>query len=225
MGAHAWKREKTLAAAALPDVLRALADVLEGRDGGDYADVLAGLPASELRKLVLVAELHGKGEGHGQGEGQRQGQRLTLKLKAKRAGELLVPSSGKALAAPSAQVAVKVPAKATTGNEGARKEKYRQLKKGLQADFKVLERAVVDGAMPPGEVLDSFLSRAEIMAAQPALAHSGQGEDAELKRANAIFLEDALALRAAAQKRDPAALAEVLARLNRRKSACHAQFK
>lgn len=222
MGAHAWKRDKTLAAAALPDVLRALADVLEGRGGGDYADVLAGLPASELRKLVLVAELHG------QGEGQRQGQRLTLKLKAKRAGEVLVPSSGKALAAPSAQVAAKVPAKApakATGKDEARKEKYRQLKKGLQADFKVLERAVGDGAMPPGEVVDSFLSRAEIMAAHSALPHSGQGEDAELKRANAIFLEDALALRAAAQKRDPAALAEVLARLNRRKSACHAQFK
>lgn len=224
MGAHAWKREKTLAAAALPDVLRALADVLEGRGGGDYADVLAGLPASELRKLVLVAERHGQGEGQGQSEGQRQGQRLTLKLKAKRAGEVLVPSSGKALAAPSAQVAVKVPAKAA-GNEGARKEKYRQLKKGLQADFKVLERAVDGGTMPPGEVLDSFLSRAEIMAAHSGLAHSGQGEDAELKRANAIFLEDALALRAAAQKRDPAALAEVLARLNRRKSACHVQFK
>lgn len=222
MGARSWKLEKSLAAAALPDVLRALADVLEGRGGGDFANILAGLPARDLRKLVLVAER----------EGQGKGQSLTLKLKAKCAGEVLVPSSGKTLVEPraqvSAQVSAQAPAKATgkdTGKDEARKEKYRQLKKGLQADFKILERAAQDGAMPPGEVVDSFLSRAEIMAAQPALAGSGPGEDAELKRANAIFLDDALALRAAAQKRDPAALAEVLARLNRRKSACHAQFK
>jgi XXXCH domain-containing protein len=74
--------------------------------------------------------------------------------------------------------------------------------------------------MPSGEELDSFLSRVEIMAEM-----DGPGAEPELVRANAIFVAEAAALRQAVHKRDAAALAEVLARLDRRKGACHAQFK
>jgi len=114
-------------------------------------------------------------------------------------------------------------------DEAARlREKYRQLKKALQADYKALHKAAAAGLMPAQEALESFLALSESMAEAPQPVHglSGRGPEAgELARANAAFLEDARALRQAMRARDAAALLEVLARLERRKAACHAQFR
>lgn len=208
-----WKTGRELAADGLPRFLRELADALEsgafkpdapesdsaapGTAQDQAQGVLAGLPARDFRKLVLVAERRDAG--------------LSLKLKAKRGGEVLVPT-------------VRLAAARGAGKAGpqAGREKYRQLKKALQADFKVLRDAAGEGRMPPPEVLESFLGLAGIM---------GQGQQpvagatlAEMARANTAFLNDCQALRQAQAARNAAALAEVLERLARRKSACHAQF-
>jgi XXXCH domain-containing protein len=102
------------------------------------------------------------------------------------------------------------------------REKYRQLKKTLKADFKTLRAAAEDGRSPGAERLESFLALAEIAAADKS-AVAGHGRE-EYAAANRAFWEDCQALREAVG-RGPEALAEVLARLERRKAACHAQFK
>lgn len=211
-----WKLKREMAASGLSAWFRRLADALEGEPDAE----LAGLPVADCRKLVLVAER----KDHG----------LEVRLKAKRAGEVLAPASwpGKgrdamkpesakpefAKADPSrTDPAKKDPAK----KDPVKKEKYRQLKKRMQADAKVLERAVRAGILPAEETLESFLSLAEIMVEMDAALHG----DAEMKSAGAAFLADALTLREAFQRHDVEALAEVLGRLDRRRSACHAQFK
>ena len=117
------------------------------------------------------------------------------------------------------------PPKAADAEARAR-EKYRQLKKSMQADYKALRAAAEAGRMPGQDVLESFLALSESMTemAQPLKSVNGP-EAAELARANAVFLEDARALRRAMSARDLAALTEVLARLERRRTACHAQFR
>lgn len=219
-----WKLETDLDAADLPRFLRALADALES--GAPQSGELAGLPASgrggELRKLVLVADADGVGQG------------FTLKLKAKRSHELRVPTqkhAGGKVSSPAATLRAPAPAKAQgdpkAADAAARgREKYRQLKKALQADYKALRKAAEEGRMPAQDVVESFLALGESMAesAQP-LKGAGGPEVAEIRQANAAYLEDARALRRAVSARDAAALSEVLARLERRKSACHAQFR
>ncbi len=120
--------------------------------------------------------------------------------------------------------AAKAP-KAADADARAR-EKYRQLKKSMQADYKALRAAAEAGRMPGQDVLESFLALSESMTemAQP-LKNANGPEATELARANAVFLEDARALRRAVSARDVAALAEVLTRLERRRTACHAQFR
>jgi XXXCH domain-containing protein len=207
-----WKIERELASGELPGFLRELAQALEtGAVGGDFQ----GLPVDELRKLVLVAERRDKG--------------FTLKLKAKRAHEVRVPTrpGGKAGTKPEAKPEAKIhrqePRPAAKGTAQATREKYRQLKKSMQADFKAMQALAGEGRLPGADVLESFLSLAELMA---------QGEQpvagavlAELNPANAAFLADCQTLRQAFTARDAKALAVALERLARRKSACHAQFR
>lgn len=179
---------------------------------------------------------------------------MTLKLKAKRAHELRVPTSRSARSvknnpgaerqgAPVGQSARPTPLarptqparpdpKAADASARAR-EKYRQLKKALHADFKALHRAAEAGLMPAQDVLESFLALSESMVEMPqplkgaaGATAAGHGpEAAELARANGVYLEDARALRRVVAARDAAALLELLSRLERRRSACHAQFR
>lgn len=217
-----WKLEKDIGSDGLPHLLRDLADALENGPGGD----LAGMP-EDLRKLVLVAELREDG-GH------------RVKLKAKKAGEVRVKArqdgaGGKAAGdakpgdKPGANSGAKPGSKPGSKMDDARereREKYRQLKKLLQADYKALQKAAEAGTLPPQDVLESFLALGEAMAEAPQPAHNPAGPEArELARANAAYLEDARELRTAYGARDAKAFAGVLARLERRKSACHAQFK
>lgn len=256
-----WKLETELGAHGLPGFLRELAAALEagqtragqveagqtdtGQTESGQADtgqagaaplgsgVLAGLPR-DLRKLVLVAEPTGGG--------------VALKLKAKRAHELRVPTSRSAQSvknnpgaerqgAPVGQSArptqpARPDPKAADASARAR-EKYRQLKKALHADFKALHRAAEAGLMPAQDVLESFLALSESMVEMPqplkgaaGATAAGHGpEAAELARANGVYLEDARALRRVVAARDAAALLELLSRLERRRSACHAQFR
>lgn len=219
-----WKIEKDMGAGGLPHLLRDLADALENGAGGDFA----GMP-EDARKLVLVAEAR-PGGGH------------RVKLKAKKAGELRVKGAAQegtaperkagagasAAARPASQASPLRPGKEGDARERSR-EKYRQLKKLLQADYKALQKAAAAGQLPPQDVLESFLALGEAMAeapqpGQPSQASAGP-EAKELARANAAYLEDARGLRRAFSARDAASFAEILARLERRKSACHAQFK
>lgn len=202
-----WKTGHELAADGLPQFLRDLAEALEtGVAGGVVGGLFDGLPLRELRKLVLVAERHGSG--------------LTLKLKAKRASEIRVPTGPRH--APKAASPPR-PKAAQSGQAQAARDKYRQLKKTLQADFKALQAAADQGRLPGAETLESFLSLAELMARgeQPV----GGAAQVEMAQANTVFLDDCQALRRACAARDAAALAVVLERLARRKSACHAQFR
>lgn len=211
-----WKLEKDVRQADLPQFLRELAQALES---GQADGALSGLPPLDalagLRKLVLVAECREGG--------------LRLKLKAKRQGELLVREKKAAqpnkadTAAQAGQAAQPRSAVRLSDAEARTRDKYRQLKKALQADYKALHKAAQAGVMPAQDLLESFLGLCEAMAgmAQPAQGAAA----AELLRAGQAFLEDARALRRAVAARDVARLAEALARLERRKSACHAQFK
>lgn len=234
-----WKLETELGPHGLPGFLRELAAALEAsqaKPGQPNAGqpnavpsgsgVLAGLPGSELRKLVLVAEPTGGG--------------VTLKLKAKRAHELRVPTPRAAQSVRPVQAAKLAKStqpgrpdpKAADASARAR-EKYRQLKKALQADFKALHRAAEAGSMPAQDVLESFLALSESMVEMPqplkgaaGATAAGHGpEAAELARANGVYLEHARALRRVVAARDAAALLELLSRLERRRSACHAQFR
>lgn len=204
-----WKFTRDMSSAELPALLRRLADTLEGRADGKMGGELAGLPVEDCRKLVLVAER----DGHG----------LEVRLKVKRSGEVLVPTDKKAAPKESAKSegAKKDSAKKDPRRDPAKKEKYRQLKKSMQADYKVLERAVRGGILPAEETLESFLSLSEIMVEMDARAH----DDPEMAKAGAAFLQDALLLRQAYHVHDLDALAELLGRLERRRGACHAQFK
>lgn len=220
-----WKLETDLDADGLPRFLRDLADALEAE--ALKSGELAGLPAGgDLRKLVLVAAADGEGQGRG----------FTVKLKAKRAHEVRVPVHAAAAmvakapregGAPREPRASKPAGDPRLADAAARaREKYRQLKKAMQADYKALQKAAEAGAMPALDVLESFLALGESMAemAQPLKRTDGP-EAKELERANAAYLEDARALRRAVSARDAQALSAVLARLERRKSACHAQFR
>lgn len=215
-----WKLEADVDPDGLPRFLRDLADELESGVSGAGAGELAGLPKPSrsdelagLRKLVLVATALGGGGG------------FALRLKAKRGHEARVPT-GKP---PAARPAPAAGGDARAADDAARlREKYRQLKKALQADYKVLRKAAEAGLMPGQDALESFLALSESMAEapQPVRGAAGRGPEAgELARANAAFLEDARALRRAVAARDAAALLEVLSRLERRKAACHAQFR
>jgi XXXCH domain-containing protein len=191
-----WKTERELAGSGLPEFLRELAAALES---GVAEETFHGLPLRDFRKLLLVAERHGNG--------------LSVKLKAKRADEVHAPRTGGAVNRQG-----KSPVKAQ-----ASREKYRQLKKTMQAEFKAMQADIRAGRLPGAEGVESFLSLADLM---------GQGEQpvsgatlAEMAQANAAFLEDCQALRRAHAARDATALAEALERLARRKSACHAQFR
>lgn len=197
-----WKLETDLDPDGVPRFLRDLADVLEsGQGAGDFS----GLPVRELRKLVFVATAHGDG--------------FALTLKAKRNHEVRVPAKKSAPAQESRPDAKALDA-------GARqREKYRQLKKAMQADYKALRKAAEAGLMPAQDVLESFLALSESMTETPQPLKGAGPEAAELARANAAFLEDARALRRAVSARDASALLDVLSRLERRKSACHAQFR
>lgn len=201
----AWKLETTIGAAELPRLLRQLAEALE-TGAADVSGPLSGFPAGPngLGELELAAEREGAG--------------YAISLKAKRGDK--AAQGGKP---PEARAGGR--ARETDAAERGR-EKYRQLKKLMQADYKVLQRAAEAGTMPAPDVLDSFLALCDSMAdiAQPLLPAHGAEAD-ELGRANRAFVEDARALRQAAAARDPRALAEVLSRLERRKAACHAQFR
>lgn len=196
-----WKYTRRMGSAGLPALLRRLADALEGRPDPE----LAGLPVADCRKLVLVAE--------------RKDDGLELRLKAKRAGELLAPAAPRPdkPARPHREAMKAGGAK----RDPVKKEKYRQLKKALQADYKILERTTRAGILPTEETLESFLSLAEIMVEMDA----GACADPDMAKAGAAFLEDALALREAFHRHDAEGLAELLGRLDRRRGACHAQFK
>lgn len=224
----AWKYEAEVGAHGLPGFLRELAAALESGQPGSGA--LAGLPGRDFRKLVLVAESTGGG--------------VALKLKAKRAHELRVPTPRNArfatpdAPAPAGQAGRMAAQPAPTGKNAPKaadasarlREKYRQLKKALQADFKALHKAAEAGLMPAQDQLESFLALSESMVEMPpphvGPSAGGHGpEAAELARANSVFLEDARALRRVVAARDAAALLELLSRLERRRSACHAQFR
>jgi XXXCH domain-containing protein len=196
-----WKTERELAAEGLPQLLRELAEALET---GLARGVLEGLPARGYRKLVLVAERRDTG--------------LLLRLKARRASEVRVPTGAKSVRTDESGATQRDKARSQ-----AAREKYRQLKKSLQADFKAMRAACGEGRLPGAETVESFLSLAGLMGqgGQPA---SGAAL-AELARSNTMFLDDCQALRRACSARDVAALGAVLERLARRKSACHAQFR
>jgi len=220
----AWKLETTIAAAELPGLLRHLAEALE-TGAPDAQGMFSGFPAAPGEVTLEV---------------ERQGGDFELTLTAKRATEAKadkrVPdgcmspgrmspgrmSSGRMS---SGRMSNGRMPRETDVAERAR-EKYRQLKKLMQADYKILRRAAEEGRMPDPEVLESFLALCGSMAetAQPVLPEHG-AEAPELARANRAFVEDAQGLRRAAAARDPRALAESLARLERRKTACHAQFR
>jgi len=213
-GMGSWKRERELAAGGLPQFLRELADALEtgvaeGLADGLFDGQFGGLPVGDLRKLVLVAELRDAG--------------LSVKLKAKRAGEVRVPTCAQATAKNDAAQSVRQDKAPDKGKSPAVREKYRLLKKTLHADFKLLQAAAREGQLPGAETLESFLSLAELMA-QGEQPVSGAALT-EMDPANVAFLDDCQALRRAYSARDASALAAVLERLARRKSACHAQFR
>ena len=210
-----WKIERELAhglkSDGLPQFLRELADALEA----GAADVVVdgrfrGLPLRGLRKLVLVAELRDAGLG--------------VKLKAKRSGEVRVPTVGREASRDTHKAAPVDKAKDThKGKSQATREKYRLLKKALQVEFKGLQARAREGQLPDAETLESFLGLAELMA-QGEQPVSGAAL-AEMAPANVAFLDDCQALRRAYSARDASALGAVLERLARRKSACHAQFR
>jgi len=212
---RSWKTGHELAANGLPNFLRELADALEtGSAERLSGGVFHGLPVDDLRKLVLVAERRGGG--------------TTLKLKAKQSGEVRVPTTGKAGHKPGhapghAPVDRDAPGDRGKGKSQAEREKYRLLKKALQADFKAMQAATGEGRLPEGETLESFLSLAELMA-QGEQPVSGAAL-AEMGPANRAFGDDCQALRRAYSTRDATALGAALERLARRKSACHAQFR
>ena len=188
-----WKTERELDAAGLPEFLRELAAGLETGAAGGLLD---GLAPGGLHELLLVAERRDSG--------------LCVKLKAK----------GERGSRPVEAHDVKDRAK---DKPQAGRDKYRQLKKALGADYKALRAAAEAGRMPQAELLESFLSLAGLMA---------QGEQpvagaalAEMAQANTAFLDDCQALGRAFSAQDKGALASVLERLARRKSACHAQFR
>ncbi|MDO9082744.1 MAG: GAK system XXXCH domain-containing protein, partial [Humidesulfovibrio sp.] len=193
--------EAELAETGLPGLLRELASALES---GLADGLLAGLPVQDYRKLVLVAERGPDG--------------LRVELKAKRAGEVRVPTADRAASKIHSSPSHKDKDKAQAG-----RDKYRQLKQGLQADYKAVQASAREGRLPEAELLESFLFRAELMA-QGEQPVSGAAL-AEMTPANAAFLDDCQALRQACAAQSPAALAAVLERLARRKAACHAQFR
>jgi len=202
----AWKLEKNIGAADLPRLLRQMADALE-TGHGPSSGLLAGF-SPEVRELEFSALRGGAG--------------YELKLKAWPSGPTRAADLESAGGVSHARSGG---ARESDAAERGR-EKFRQLKKLMQADYKALQKAAQAGVLPPQDVLESFLALCDSMAemAQPLLLPHGP-EAAELARANQAFVEDARALRRAAAARDASALAEVLARLDRRRSACHVQFR
>jgi len=205
----AWKLETTIAAAQLPGLLRQLAEALE-TGAPDPLGMLSGFPAAPGEVALEV---------------ERQGADFELKLTAKRDAKAKVPGEMTLGQMSTGRMPTGRMSRETDVAERAR-EKYRQLKKLMQKDYKQLCRAGEEGHMPDPEALESFLALCGSMAetVQPVLPAHG-AEAPELARANRAFVEDAQDLRRAASARDPRAMAEILARLERRKTACHAQFR
>ncbi|OIO05356.1 MAG: hypothetical protein AUJ49_01435 [Desulfovibrionaceae bacterium CG1_02_65_16] len=208
----AWKLETTIGAAELPRLLRQLAQALE-TGAGEAGGLLSGFPASPGEVAFAV---------------ERQGADYALTLTARRGEDGMAsgsPSGERSSGRMQDRMASGRMARETDAAERAR-EKYRQLKKLMQANYKLLRRAAEEGRMPEPEALESFLALCAGMAetAQPLLPAHG-AEASELARAGKAFVEDAQDLRRAAAARNPRAMTEVFARLERRKTACHAQFR
>jgi XXXCH domain-containing protein len=106
------------------------------------------------------------------------------------------------------------------GRDADPRDKYRQLKKALKAEFKALQECVRQGRMPRSDEVESFLGLAELAAADESAVRVEGLE--EYRRANRVFYEECLALRGAAVR--PEEFAGLLERLARRKHACHEQF-
>lgn len=229
-----WTLEKSIDADALPDVLRRLAEVLDGTladgpeqgPGGGFAGLPPLLGAGRLQRLELVAQARESGgyavrlAAHGTDKGRARGRG------AAPAGMALAANAS-AAGAPGGSARPGPRPNPRPGEAQARaREKYRQLKKALQADFSALSRAAQAGALPRRDALESFLALAEGMAGLPQPVKDAHGPEAgELARGNAMFLKDAQCLRQAFDAGDVSAFAEALARLERRRGACHAQFR
>ena len=139
-------------------------------------------------------------------EVERQGADFELKLTAKRDAKAKVPGEMTLGQMSTGRMPTGRMSRETDVAERAR-EKYRQLKKLMQKDYKQLCRAGEEGHMPDPEALESFLALCGSMAetVQPVLPAHG-AEAPELARANRAFVEDAQDLRRAASARDPRAM-------------------
>ncbi len=190
------KTEHHLEPQDLARLLRELADQADGDSSAGQATaasrsdapILGDIPMALDRLVKLELKL------------KRQGAGWTAKLKIK---QTAAAADANDEADPSRE------------EEVPRKEKYKRLKKRMDADFKVIRRAVHENRLPPAEVANRFLEDSTAMVTYP-----GFGD---------CFYEDYILacnrLRDSFTLGDLEAVRDAVARLREQETCCHDAFK
>ena len=100
-------------------------------------------------------------------------------------------------------------------NEGEGYPEYKQLKQRMKADFKQIRKAVKKGRAPDTELVRSFCSDAQLMTTYPEKGNEYYPD----------FQDRVKNLEEAAEQRDWAKLADVVAEVRRVEKECHKRFK
>lgn len=108
-----------------------------------------------------------------------------------------------------------VPENFSTGDGRKAPLRYKDLKKRMKHTFKVIFAHAADNAVPPEEVVESFLQDSDRMITFP-----GKGDPHYAEYAAACTR-----LAAAAREKDIESFREAAMELNRIKTACHDRFK
>ena len=192
------KTEHHLEPKDLARLLRELADQAAGDSSAGQgtaasrsdAPILGDIPMALDRLVKLELKL------------KRQGAGWTAKLKIKQTAAV-TDADAYDEADPSRE------------EEVPRKEKYKRLKKRMDADFKVIRRAVHENRLPPAEVAKRFLEDSTAMVTYP-----GFGD---------CFYKDYILacdrLRDSLTLGDLEAVRDAVARLREQESRCHDAFK
>lgn len=148
------KVEHHLAPADLVRFLRALADQAGGDASGD-APLLGEPPVSFDRLAKLELKLKRRASG------------WSAKLKIKQTEDPASSYNGGSHAPDAAEDAAIGPAALVPEEAAPRKEKYKRLKKRMDADFKIIRKAVKEDRLPPEPTVERFLEDSTAMVTYP----------------------------------------------------------
>lgn len=192
------KLEKAMSPQEAAEFLRGLADSLES----GHLDM--GELELELDQSIKVKQ-----------SVKNKGGKVSFKLKLKYEKLSAPLAAGQAPASLFSSQAVEGAPAAPEGEQVRERPSYKQLKKEMAKVFKLITKALAEGALPGADTVAGFLAQCQLMTSYP-----GRGDEHY-----ADFLAQAEALSAAVAAGQLEEARQAAAGLEAAKKACHAQYK